>query len=66
MGSHVVAHLLVHDALKHGAEDSGRDVLPVKMAGIYQRLAHFGIKAGLRQGFGKEAPVDIFKLKELR
>ena len=54
----------VHDALKHGAEDGGRDGRPVEVATIQKRLPHGGVEVRRGQKVGKEAAVDVAKLAE--
>ena len=49
----------VHDRLKQAAEDRRRNPAPVERATVQQKLAHTGIKGGVRQEFGKQGAINI-------
>jgi hypothetical protein len=55
----LAAILGIHDALKQGAEDGGRDVRPVKAAGGCEAVVHVAVEPGGGEALGEEFAVDI-------
>src|SRR5438093_351641 len=64
MGPDLPALGRLHDALKEGAENSGRDSAPVEATAHQETTAHVPIEVGELQGFGKEIAVHVRQFSE--
>jgi hypothetical protein len=59
VGPFGAALLIVHDALKEGAEETGRDAAPVEAAAGEERGALGGRQVGAIEPLSEEAAVDV-------
>ena len=54
-----MAHLLVHHALEHRAEDGGRNLRPVERTAVQKRASHLARKRGDGEHLAEKVAVHV-------